>query len=312
LDRSARPAGPDASPSQVAAGGETAIVSPHPDLHLVVKELARYSDDAQTRQRKLTRIPVEVLRRALIEPVYRAASLRHGKVFIVDEAELLNPAGQNLLLKTLEEPPGHNTIILVTASEDRLLPTVRSRCLRVAFVPVAVTIVAQWVDEHSGELDPDARRWLIGFAGGSLGRASLALAHGLTTWADRVLPALEKLAEGKSHGAWGRAMAECIDEFAQRWVKQHPGGSKEAANKLGASLMWSMIANVARQRLGQLADGCEPSNHQRSTLEPWLGVIDALAGADELVANNVNLGIVCDHLAMAVDRSLTPAGSRGR
>ncbi|MEL7087151.1 MAG: hypothetical protein AAGL98_01715, partial [Planctomycetota bacterium] len=144
-------AGPDATPGAgagaAAGAGAGAGAFPgvaHPDLHVVNKELARYSDDRQVRDRKLTSIPVDVLRTALIEPAYLGAQLNHGKVFIVDEAELLNAAGQNVLLKTLEEPPtpddntggGGTTIILVTANEDRLLPTIRSRCQRIAFVPL--------------------------------------------------------------------------------------------------------------------------------------------------------------------------------
>src|SRR5690606_4650358 len=122
-----------------------ALAWPHPDLHVVTKELARYSEDRSTRERKLTQIPVDVLRTELIEPVYRAAQMGHGKVFIVDEAELLNDAGQNAMLKTLEEPPAGTTIILVTSIQDRLLPTIRSRCQRVAFVPLPDSVVSRWL-----------------------------------------------------------------------------------------------------------------------------------------------------------------------
>jgi DNA polymerase-3 subunit delta' len=54
---------------------------------------------------------------------------------IVDPAEAMNPQAQNALLKTLEEPPDDTTLVLVSANPDALLPTIRSRCLRVTFVP---------------------------------------------------------------------------------------------------------------------------------------------------------------------------------
>ena len=53
------------------------------------------------------------------------------KVYIFREADRMNLPAQNALLKVLEEPPGHAAFILCTAAADALLPTVRSRCLRV-------------------------------------------------------------------------------------------------------------------------------------------------------------------------------------
>ena len=52
---------------------------------------------------------------------------------IIDDAESLNIPAQNALLKTLEEPPGHAIIIMVSASERALLDTVRSRTRTVRF-----------------------------------------------------------------------------------------------------------------------------------------------------------------------------------
>jgi DNA polymerase-3 subunit delta' len=59
---------------------------------------------------------------------------RHRFV-IVDPADAMNPQAQNALLKTLEEPPEDTTLVLVAENADALLPTIRSRCLRVPFVP---------------------------------------------------------------------------------------------------------------------------------------------------------------------------------
>lgn len=50
------------------------------------------------------------------------------KVAVINNAELLNPQSANALLKTLEEPSASSVIILV-GDKNRLLPTVRSRCL---------------------------------------------------------------------------------------------------------------------------------------------------------------------------------------
>ena len=56
------------------------------------------------------------------------------RVVIVDDAETIVAAAQNALLKTLEEPSASSVFILVTTRPDALLPTVRSRCIRLLFV----------------------------------------------------------------------------------------------------------------------------------------------------------------------------------
>lgn len=274
----------------------------HPDLHVVVKELARYSDDRQTRERKLITIPVEVLEQHLITPVYRASRLRHGKVFIVDEAELVAKPGQNKLLKTLEEPPADTHIILVTSNEDRLLPTIRSRCERVAFVPLPDTDVEHWLARRAPELPEVQRSWLVEFSAGSLGRAALAMRFGLFAWAGKVLPAIDAMARGNYPADLGGAMKTSIDEFAQAWVDAHENASKEAANKLAASLMWTMITQHARRKLADLSSPDAPrpippgdTVAAEAALSPWLLIIDAVSNAERELDSNVNLGLVTDH-----------------
>lgn len=286
------------------------LTASHPDLHVVRKELARFSEDAATRNRKLTRIPVEVLRTALIEPAGLGAKLGHGKVFIVDEAELLNPAGQNALLKTLEEPTAGTTLILVTASEDRLLPTIRSRCMRIAFAPLPDEAIEQWCGKHAAELTAAQRSDLIAFAAGSLGRAQLIKRFGLLAWCESIPPALDRAAQGRPTPGLGQEVFGFIDTFAAAWVKAHDNASKEAANKLGADLMWSLIATHARRRIADLTDRCDPADPQAAEdiLLPWLNVIEATEKAQQLLGSNVNLSITCDHLAVSMMRALSGAG----
>ena len=77
------------------------------------------------------------------------------KIAIVDPADLMNVAAQNALLKTLEEPPDHSLIVLITPNGGGLLPTLRSRCLRLAFAPLARAEVAE---VFAGEAGRQARR----------------------------------------------------------------------------------------------------------------------------------------------------------
>ena len=65
------------------------------------------------------------------------------KVAIIDEADLMNKAAQNALLKTLEETGEKVTIILVASNENRLLPTIKSRCQKIKFATVSDREVAR-------------------------------------------------------------------------------------------------------------------------------------------------------------------------
>ena len=55
------------------------------------------------------------------------------KIYIIDEAHMLTTEAANALLKTLEEPPAHAVLVLVTTEPHRLPPTILSRCQRFDF-----------------------------------------------------------------------------------------------------------------------------------------------------------------------------------
>lgn len=87
----------------------------------------------------------------------RSVSARR-KIAIVDDADRLSIAAQNALLKTLEEPPGHALLILISARPGSLLSTVRSRCQRVVFQPLSIDDV-QAVLERCGVDEAEAGHW---------------------------------------------------------------------------------------------------------------------------------------------------------
>lgn len=92
------------------------------------------------------------------------------KIIIVDPATLMNLASQNALLKTLEEPPQDSLLILVAPSAGGLLPTVRSRCLRISFMPLARSEVERYLRTKQG-LTGDEVEFLAGLSMGSIGAA---------------------------------------------------------------------------------------------------------------------------------------------
>jgi len=284
-----------------------ALRSAHPDLHIITKELALFSDDKQTRDSKQSNIPLNVLKENLIQRVGLSPTMDHGKVFVVDEAELIDDIGQNALLKVLEEPPENTYLVLITSKEHRLLPTIRSRCQRVAFGPLEDTAVSRWLNEHQAELDEPTAKWVVGFAQGSLGRASLAVRFELVQWGTSVLSPIQRLAKsGRPEPQLGAAISECVDGFAVAWVAAHKNASKLAANRRAAALMGSMISNYARRRMASVAQQCDPETPGDSEplLQPWLGVISAVTEFEFQLNANVNLKLCCEGLAMAIHGAL--------
>lgn len=59
-----------------------------------------------------------------------------ARIFIIDDADKMNDAASNALLKTLEEPPPTSYIFLISSRPDALLQTIRSRCQMLRFAPV--------------------------------------------------------------------------------------------------------------------------------------------------------------------------------
>lgn len=272
----------------------------HPDFFVIRKELTPFSENANIRKNKQRNIPKDILIEYLVRPAALAPSInlgaRAGKVFIIDEAELADQVGQNAILKTLEEPGPGTLIILVTSSEDRLLPTIRSRCQRVGFVPLDDDAMRQWINAQSYQLDPEAHHWYLQYAGGSPGRFARGVESDLYSWHTQIDPMLNRALRGEHPPGLGTLMSTLIEGWASDWVKKGDklgeNRSKEAANQKAAGMMLSLIAQQARNGLS------DARRSQRS-----LQTIDSVTRASEELYTNVSLKLVMEHLVAGISDS---------
>ena len=131
------------------------------------------------------------------------------RLILIKQAGHLNPASANALLKTLEEPPPNNILVLTVSDPKELLPTLVSRCRKVNFLPLTPEQISAEL-ERRGE-EPEQARLKAGLAGGSLGRAL-----GLDTQALRrdLDNFLARLTGGGALQDWG---------FAEQLVGDHRG-----------------------------------------------------------------------------------------
>jgi DNA polymerase-3 subunit delta' len=114
-------------------------------------------------------IKIDPIRVLIAACAYRPFDGRR-RVVVLDEADALEVAAQNALLKILEEPPPATVFVLVTTRPDALLPTIRSRCPRLRFGPLAAEDIATFLVERRGATRRDARA-AAARADGSIGRA---------------------------------------------------------------------------------------------------------------------------------------------
>lgn len=94
--------------------------------------------------------------RELIGKVQVSAAVAPRKVAIVHEADRMNVAAANVFLKTLEEPPSHTTLLLLTTRPYALLPTIRSRVLQFRFPSITSSLGADgwsaWLSDYDAWL----------------------------------------------------------------------------------------------------------------------------------------------------------------
>ena len=96
----------------------------HPDVHIVT----RSEENGKKKQKILVDQVREISADAAVLP--NEAS---RKVYVIREADTMNEEAQNAALKLLEEPPNGAVFLLCAANPERLLPTVRSRCVEISF-----------------------------------------------------------------------------------------------------------------------------------------------------------------------------------
>lgn len=119
---------------------------------------------------KPTTLSIDHIRQTLVNDVELKPYSNSHKVYIVEDAELMNNAAQNAILKTIEEPPEYAVIILLTTNISALLQTVLSRCVKLDMQPLKKEVVKKYLMEKEKVVDYQADI-AVSFAGGNLGKA---------------------------------------------------------------------------------------------------------------------------------------------
>jgi DNA polymerase-3 subunit delta' len=160
-------------------------------------------------------IHVDTVKTEVWHPAYRTAPEPGRKVFVVREADRLNPSAADALLKVLEEPPADAVFLLLSARPHELPETILSRCHVVGFRPLEESFVVRTLEDEG--VAPSRAILAARLSGGNLGRARrLAVREDGLAFRDVAVEALALAASGPP-GAL-RA-AEAVLAAAERYRK---------------------------------------------------------------------------------------------
>ena len=198
----------------------------HPDLLWVeptYQDKGQLVPASKAEELGLARRAAPQLRLEQIRDVSRFLSRRaveaRGCVVVLEDAEAMAEGAANALLKTLEEP-GEGLLILIAATPEQLLTTIRSRCQQIPFTRLSseqLAVVLERCGEPAPTADPPE---LLELAAGSPG----ALLRCRQAWADlpeglaaRLLD-MGAAAEPLQALALARDLAEALDAEQQLWL----------------------------------------------------------------------------------------------
>jgi DNA polymerase-3 subunit delta' len=237
-------------------------------------------------RRKRLRSEIVVADTRAISAFLRLTAAEGGwRVVILDGADAMNRNAANAILKILEEPPQRAVLILLSENPGRLLPTIRSRCRRLALKPLPRAAVEAALARYRPELAPGDARRLAALAHGSIGQAlALATAAGLDLYRSlfkllECLPEIdgealhvfaERIARGDGEDSFA-LMAALLPGWLARMVVLEAGGAEEEAALPGEAQAMRRLASRRSldrwvevwENLGHLFDEADSINLDR-------------------------------------------------
>lgn len=196
----------------------------------------------------------------------------NARFFIIDDADKMNDAASNALLKTLEEPASTSHIILISSRPDTLLPTIRSRCQTVRFAPVETEKIEQFLISERKLAAADAKL-NARLAFGSVGRALSIELEKLRPQRDVLLSVLqdaiqnhdrisllqtaEKLNDAKNKDNFEANLEILLILIRDLWTLALGGGDENIINIDLAPQLKSLAENAETQRLSAWMDEIE-------------------------------------------------------
>lgn len=274
----------------------------HPDVRILDVANDKFFEVPE-KDYKGKEIPIDQIRALRQDAAYPPYQGRR-KVYIIADAERLNPNSSNSLLKILEEPQERITFILIAESAVALLPTIVSRCQLVRCTYLSADQIERALVER-WQVDEERAGVISALADGRLGRArEWANSEERLGARDRLLDLLPALEQGdllvrldaaealvkETQGKEGDLLPQLLD-LAVLWYRD--------------LLIWKQIQEPAllvnRDRQAQIARLAGEYG------EAMLGArIEAVEAAKESLRRNVNARLVLEKLFLSFGPAPVP------
>jgi DNA polymerase-3 subunit delta' len=163
-----------------------------------------------------TQIRIDQIRAVQRQLIHRPLEGR-WRTIVIDDAHNLTLQAANALLKTLEEPPADNILILIARATAALLPTVVSRCQVLYFSPLSVQEISRFLQQKRGMSEQEADRIAVR-AQGSI-RSALAMEKPDLSQDSEILEFFETLPEMNGGDILARVAAWTTGRSeVQKWL----------------------------------------------------------------------------------------------
>ena len=199
------------------------------------------------------------------------------KIYILPEADRMDSAAANSLLKSLEEPPAHVLLLLTTSSEAALLPTTRSRCVPLWLSPLSRAEAAEFLKGRGVGKDPAERALRAAIAEGSPGAA-------LRLDLERYFRMRDSLLQILAAGYEGHNVAGLFSQ-AQKLT----GGDESLENLV--RVLYSLLQDILHIEAKPNGEPLRNADRPRLLLQlsRWLGVRGVMKAAAALKSLETNL-----------------------
>lgn len=234
-----------------------------------------------------------------IRELEREANFRpyeaQSRFFIIDDADKMNDAASNALLKTLEEPPSTTYIFLITSRPDSMLPTIRSRCQMIRFAPVAGDAIERFlIDDRA--FTHDEARLAARLSRGSIGRAVSVNVAQFREMRERMLSVARNAIQTADRAALLRVSEELNDAKNKDRFEENIDILESLIHDVWTLSVSGDAARIANPDLSDELSKLAVTA-SRSNLPAWLAEIESMR---QNFAVNINRKIAADALFMSM------------
>lgn len=219
---------------------------------------------------------IRELTKSLAYPPYES----ERRVIVLENVHTMRAEAANSLLKTLEEPPAGNVLILTAETSKNVLPTIHSRCQVIPFFPLSVAETSRVLMDSHG-VGEEKARLLARLSEGSPGKALLFdKTDMITTWKGVVSVLNDPVYLEDRHSP-----------TLLKWAQQMADLKENLPPLLGLLRIW------LRDMLGDggTAAGSRSEMSNRTREQVFAG-LDAVARAEQELLRNCNRALVCEIL----------------